>query len=70
MGRDQFGRARSEARAKMWKDLAPFSRGPGAKKLFRAVRFHPARTGTLATQAKSQSVSVYVAQHSCLDEKE
>ena len=61
MGREQFGRARSEARAKMWNwrsDLflsLHFSRGPNAKELFRAVRFHSVRTGTLATQAKRMS---------------
>ena len=32
--------------------LSPhFSRGSNAKKLFRTVRFHSARAGTLATQA-------------------
>ena len=30
-----------------------FSRGSNVKKLFRAVRFHSARTGTLATQAEN-----------------
>ena len=45
VGLEQFGRARSEARAKMWKKREMW------KKLFRAVRFHSARTGTLATQA-------------------
>ena len=34
--------------------LSPhFPRGSNTKKLFRAVRFHSARTGTLATQANN-----------------
>ena len=65
VGLVQFGRARSEARAKMWKKraanstflLSPhFPRGSNAK-LFRAVRFHSARTGTLATQATPHPVA-------------
>ena len=44
------GRAKSGANSTFL--LSPhFPRGSNTKKLFRAVRFHAARTGTLATQA-------------------